>query len=182
MVKSSTTTAIDDAGQVVPYTFMVTNAGNQTLTGITVTDPKCDCGSRIPVRRHQPDSKLQLTETWTYTCSHTVTQAEMDAGGNLSNTVTADSTESAPDTDTHDIPITQTPAIHVVKSSTTTAIDHAGQVVPYTFVVTNAGNQTLTGIASAIRTAMPPPRMCPVNEPRQQVAARRAGPTPATTR
>ena len=36
-----------------------------------------------------------------------MTQAEIDAGGNLSNTVTADSAESAPDTDTLNIPITQ---------------------------------------------------------------------------
>ena len=30
------------AGQAVPYTFVVTNIGNVTLSGITVSDPKCD--------------------------------------------------------------------------------------------------------------------------------------------
>ena len=108
MAKSSTTTAITAAGQVVPYTFVVTNIGNVTLTGITVSDPNCDAAPAYgrPVTRTATAS-CRLTETWTYTCNHTVTQAEIDAGGNLSNTVTADSTESAPDTDTHDIPITQ---------------------------------------------------------------------------
>ena len=47
----------------------------------------------------------------------------MDAGGNLSNTVTADSTESAPATSTLNIPVVQSPAIDVVKSSTTTVGD-----------------------------------------------------------
>ena len=75
-----------------------------------------------------------------------MTQAEIDAGGNLSNTVTVDSAESAPDTDTVNIPIAQTPALNVAKRSTTTAVTAAGQVVPYTFTVTNTGNLTLTGV------------------------------------
>ena len=145
VVKTSTTPRSRPPARV-PYTFTVTNTGNMTLTGITVTDPKCSGGAGGSERRHQHRLKLQLTETWVYGCTHTVTQAEVDAGGNLSNTVTADSAESAPDTDTLNIPIAQSPAIDVVKSSTTTSVTAAGQVVPYTFTVTNTGNITLTGI------------------------------------
>ena len=130
----------------MPYTFLVTNIGNVTLSGITVSDPKCNAAPAYQSGDANTDNKLQVTETWTYTCSHTVTQAEIDAGGNLSNTATADSTESAPDTDTHDIPVTQSPAILVVKASTTALIAKAGDVVPYSFTVTNPGNQTLTGV------------------------------------
>ena len=39
----------------------------------------------------------------------------------------------------------QSPELNVTKSSTTTSITAVGQVVPYTFVVTNVGNQILTG-------------------------------------
>ena len=60
--------------------------------------------------------------------------------------MTADSVESGPDTDTLDIPVSQSPALQVVKSSTTTSITAAAQVVPYTFTVTNTGNVTLTGV------------------------------------
>jgi hypothetical protein len=93
-------------------------------------------------------SKLDLTETWTYTGSHTVTQAEIDSNGggdgDLDNTVTADSNETGPETDDHFIPISRTPGLNVAKSSTTTLITAAGQIVPYTFIVTNTGNVTLT--------------------------------------
>ena len=148
--KSSTTTSITAVGQVIPYTFAVTNPGNVTLTGITVTDPKCDAAPALQSGDTNNDNMLQTTETWTYTCSHTVTQAEIDGNGggdgDLDNTVTADSNETGPDTDDYSIPITQTAAINVEKSSTTTSITAAGQVVPYTFTVTNTGNVTLTGI------------------------------------
>ncbi len=145
VVKSSTTTEITYAGQIVPYVFTVTNEGNQTLTGVTVEDDKCDTAP-IYNSGDDGDNKLQTNETWIYNCSHTVTQAEMDTGGNLSNNVTVDSVESPSDTDTKDIPITQTPAINVVKSSTTESITTAGQVVPYTFTVSNEGNLTLSEI------------------------------------
>ena len=145
--KSSTTASITAAGQVVPYAFVVTNTGNMTLTGIAVTDPNCSAAPAYQSGDTNSDGKLDLAETWNYTCSHTVTQAEVDAGGNLSNTVTADSAESLPDTDNLNIPISQTPSLHVVKSSTTTTITTAGQVVPYAFTVTNTGTVTLTGIS-----------------------------------
>ena len=75
-----------------------------TLTGVTVSDPNCTSVISGPTGDTNTDGKLQTTETWTYTCSHTVTQAEIDAGGrtDVHNMVTADSVESAPDTDDHE--------------------------------------------------------------------------------
>ncbi len=146
VVKSSTTTSITSAGQVVPYTFTVTNTGNVTLTGVTVIDPLCNAAPAYQSGDTNNDTQLQTTESWIYTCSHTVTQTEIDAGGSLNNTVTVDSTESGPDTDTHNIPITQTAGINVVKNSTTASVTTVGQSVPYTFTVTNTGNVTLTGV------------------------------------
>ena len=146
VVKSSTTPSVTAAGQVCPYTFTVTNTGNVTLTGDHGRRPKCGAAPTLSSGDTNADSKLQLSETWVYGCSHTVTQAEVDAGGNLSNTVTADSVESAPATSTLNIPVARTPSIarrEVLDDGVVTA---AGQVVPYTFTVTNTGNVTLTGI------------------------------------
>ena len=147
VIKTSTTTDVTVVNQVVPYSFAVSNNGNVTLTGITVTDANCDAAPAYQSGDANTDNVLDLNEIWTYTCSRTITQAEIDTGGNLSNTVTADLTESLADTDTLDIPITQTPSIQVVKSSSTTDVTAAGQIVPYSFAVTNTGNITLSGIS-----------------------------------
>jgi uncharacterized repeat protein (TIGR01451 family) len=149
VAKASTTTAITAADQVVPYTFVVTNIGNVTLTAITVSDLNCDAPpAYVSGDLGIGDGQLQLTETWTYTCNHTVTQAEVDAGGNLSNTVTADSAESAPDTDTHNIPISQNPVLGLTKTDdlNPAKYGHVGQVVEYTLTATNNGNVTLHNV------------------------------------
>ncbi|MBK5308019.1 MAG: DUF11 domain-containing protein [Frankiaceae bacterium] len=143
VVKTSSTTTITAAGQVVPYSFAVTNTGNVTLTGITVTDPSCNAAPSRTGGDTNGDNQLQTTETWTYTCSRTVTQAEIDTGGNLSNTVTADSVQSPPDTDTLDIPIVQSPALSIDKSAAETSYSVVGTVLHYSYLVTNTGNTTL---------------------------------------
>ena len=153
VTKSSTTSSITAAGQVVPYVFHVTNVGNLNLSVITVVDGNCDAGPTYVSGDTGADGVLGLTEDWTYTCDHTVTQAEIEAGGNLSNTVMADSFESAPDTATLAIPITQAPAIQVTKSGTLdmtgvppTGMVNVGDTVTYGFTVTNTGNVSLTSI------------------------------------
>jgi uncharacterized repeat protein (TIGR01451 family) len=143
VVKSSTTTAITVAGQSVPYTFTVT--GNVTLSGISVTDGKCDTPPAYLSGDTISDGKLQVGETWIYTCSHTVTQAEIDAGGNLSNTVTADSNESGPDTDTLNIPIKLSADLAIKKTADNMAPDIDDDVI-FTIAVTNNGPSDATGV------------------------------------
>jgi len=110
--KTSTTTSITAANQQVPYTITVTNPGTVTLTGITVSDPNCDAAPAYQSGDVAPAGSLApfatSSEAWIYTCTHTVTQGEIDAGGTLDNTVTADSTESGLATDPLQIPIVQT--------------------------------------------------------------------------
>ena len=157
MAKSSTATDVTVAGQIVPYSYLLTNTGNLTLTGISLSDDNTDA---VPVCGA---TTLAPSATITCTAQHTVTQAEMDAGGNLVNNVTASSNEAADATDNLSIPITQSPSLTVAKSSTATDVTAAGQIVPYSYLLTNTGNLTLTGISSVtttrmrLRSALPPP-------------------------
>ncbi len=146
VAKSSTTSSITVAGQVVPYTFTVTNTGNVSLTVIALSDPTCDAAPGYVSGDANTDNTLQTSETWTYTCDRTVTQAQIDAGGDLSNTVTADSAETTPATDTLDIPIAQSPALTITKTISSGARFAAvGDVITYEYRVLNSGNVTVDG-------------------------------------
>ncbi len=70
--KTSTTSSMTLVGQVVTYSFLVTNTGNVPLTGITLTDPKVasiNCNGQ---------TTLAVGQSMTCSGSHTVTQAEID--------------------------------------------------------------------------------------------------------
>ncbi len=81
-----------------------------------------------------------MGETWSYTATHTVTQAEIDAGSSIVNTATADSDQTGPDTDDASIPVTLLPNIALVKTSTYNAVT---EVITYAYTVTNTGNVSL---------------------------------------
>ena len=64
-----------DAGDQIGYAFAVTNTGNQTLTGITVTDPLVTV-SGGPL----PSLAPGLTDAVTFTARYTITAADALAG------------------------------------------------------------------------------------------------------
>src|SRR5262247_4592342 len=75
----------DAAGEVISYTIDVTNDGNMTLTTPVVSDPFVSNLALVSGDADN-DGKLDVGETWHYTANHTVSQAEIDAGGSISNT------------------------------------------------------------------------------------------------
>jgi len=89
----------DTAGELINYSISVTNDGNVTLDTVDVTDPMADAGSILAVDIDSDgfndgdtdgDGDLDVGETWLYTATHTVTQAEIDAGGNYDSSDPAD--------------------------------------------------------------------------------------------
>src|SRR5258707_8648052 len=76
-------------GQVLGYTIVVHNTGKTTQGGVTVTDtlPGGATGTLSgPVETLTANGIFEPNETWTYTGSYTVTQANIDAGTSLVNT------------------------------------------------------------------------------------------------
>ena len=102
---------------------------------------------------------LAPTGTLTCTGTYTVTQADIDdnggGDGDIDNTATADSDQTEPESDSAAVPLAQSPALTIEKTVTgvdadTTPpflVDAAGDVISYSILVTNTGNQTLTGVS-----------------------------------
>ncbi len=152
LVKSANTGATA-ANQWITYTYTVKNTGTVALTNVAVTD---DSGTPQPVLGSDylhnigdanNNGKLESTETWLYTSTHFVTQAEFNAGMPLKSTGTATSSQSTPVKSTVMVPIAQHPgAITLQKTASPANVTAIDQVVTYTYTVTNTGVIPLTGV------------------------------------
>ena len=59
-----------------------------------------------------------MGETWQYTASHQVTQAELDAGTPIVNTATVTGDGATPDTDDASVAVVQSKILHIEKDAT----------------------------------------------------------------
>ena len=141
--KTSVDTSYSAVGDVLDYSFKVTNSGNVTLTGpFTVADNKATDESCPATASLAPGAFI------TCTASYTVTQADLDAGSVI-NTATGSGTFGATTvtspSDSVTISANQTRALTIDKTSTDSSYIAVGDVLDYSFKVTNSGNVTLTG-------------------------------------
>ncbi|MGL5809564.1 MAG: DUF7507 domain-containing protein, partial [Nocardioides sp.] len=136
------------AGDVITYTFRTTNTGTATLSGVSVTDTGLTGLSALECAPAAP-ATLTPGETQACTATKTMTQAETDAGA-VTNTATA--TGNPPggavpvsDTDDETVVSNASSALSLRKSASPTSYG-VGEVVTYTFVTTNTGTTSLTGV------------------------------------
>jgi len=147
VVKSGSVAGSGVAGEVITYSFLVTNTGNVTVSDIAVEEGEFS-GTGTLGAVTCPDPTLAPTGTTTCTAEYTLTQADVDAG-EVTNSATATGTppgggkittppsETTVDTD-------RTPELTLVKSANPQAVTKAGDTVEYSFLVTNTGTVTLT--------------------------------------
>ncbi|NBD30685.1 MAG: hypothetical protein GVY31_11695, partial [Alphaproteobacteria bacterium] len=139
--KQADVASVSAVGEVIDYSFAVTNSGTVTLAPVTVSDPGLGLTCTIP------SLAPGAVDSTTCTGSHTVTQGDIDAG-EVENTASADAADlPSPATDSVVTPVTgRSPAFTIDKSADDTAQVSAGQVLTYSHVVTNTGNVSLTDI------------------------------------
>src|SRR5690554_4364713 len=148
-------------GDVVEYSFTVSNNGNLTVSDITVSDDMVTVnGGPISLAPGQTDNT-------TFTATYAITQADIDAGGvwnlaiangNAPYNIPVDSVDSEDPngpldpTDPNYDPncptctftgLDQDPSIAITKNGT---YDANTGVITYSFEVTNTGNTSLTNI------------------------------------
>jgi uncharacterized repeat protein (TIGR01451 family) len=143
LTKSTTSTGYGKAGQTISYSYVVTNTGTESLTGVGVTDNKVTVSC--------PKSSLAPGASETCTAIYTVTQADVNAGS-VTNVATANGTNphsaavsSASATVTVEAS-SATSKLSVTETSTATSFHAAGNVLHYSFKVTNTGTTTLSAV------------------------------------
>ena len=112
----------DAAGEVIDYAITIANDGNMTLTDPEVSDPFVSDLSEVlsggfNAGDADQDGNLDIGETWQYQASHTVTQAEIDAGGSISNTASVTTAQSVSSEDTASVSIEQDPHVTLAKTA-----------------------------------------------------------------
>ena len=139
--KTTTTANYDNAGDTIAYTYKVTNSGNVPLTPTyAVSDNK------TTVTCPQTPNPLNPGQFITCTATYTVTQADIDAGS-VVNIATASAMYGAnpvtSNQDTVTVPALQGPALTLDKDTPTLNYNSVGDVIQYTYKVTNSGNVSL---------------------------------------
>ena len=149
--KTASDTTDVTVGQVITYTYNVRNTGNVLLTGVSITDAHNGDG---PLGTISPASvaSLPVGQTAIFTADYTVTQADIDAAADITNiaTVTATPSRGSLPTTTAQEAVDvadPVPALTMVKTATTTDFDTVGDIISYTYRVTNAGNISISAIS-----------------------------------
>jgi len=142
------------AGASLTYSITVTNTGNITLHNVSVSDPKISPSS-ASCPTLAPGSSCILTGT------HTVTQAEIDAG-QIVNTATGDSDETPPVTDELITPLVKDPEMSIFKTLLTDISGGVtvGDILIYSVTTFNSGNTTLNNVTVTDSRLTPALKTC----------------------
>ena len=137
IVKTATPATYSAVGDVISYSYLVTNSGNVTLAGpVTVADDKatvtCPAGGLAPLA------------SMTCTASYTIIPGDITAG-TVTNTAYAksDETQSLPDSETVTF-VNIPPDLSVTKTANPTSVPETGGSVTFTFAVINNASEAAT--------------------------------------
>jgi uncharacterized repeat protein (TIGR01451 family) len=130
-------------GAQIPYEFVVTNTGGTPISNLVVTD---DTVGRVSC----PDTTLDPGQTTVCTATYTVTAADV-ARGFVRNTAVAsgigsnETTVTSPESE-FTLPLGGRVALALIKETDVTRTYRVGDVVDYTYVVTNVSANVVSGV------------------------------------
>jgi len=150
LAKTADLTANAAVGDLVTYSYLVTNTGNVSLTNVAVSDVHSGTGTLSAITPASADLAPGATET--FTATYTVTQADIDAGTDITNIATADAVPAngtlTPVTDDAAVSLeAPTPSLTLAKTASETADVSVGDVVTYSYLVENTGNVGIDNVA-----------------------------------
>lgn len=147
IVKTGAPLIYHRVGQVITYTYTVTNtspADGFTLSDITVHD------ALLGTITNCADRTLAPGQSTTCTATHTITQADLNAGQVVNTAHATGNTENGTGVTSNEeeeiVTAEQYAALRVTKVATPRTFDAPGQTITYRYTVRNTGNVTLTGV------------------------------------
>jgi hypothetical protein len=145
ITKTAAPPSYDAAGQEITYHYRVTNTNYFTLHDVHVLDDRIGHSIRCT------PSTLATGDAAACTAEYAITQADLDAGHvtNAARTTGFTPNDDAVFGGPADATVTarQRPAIHLVKSASPVTYAAPGEIINYTYTVTDTGNVTLHRIA-----------------------------------
>ncbi len=140
-------------GQIISYTFTVTNTGNTPLDNVVVTDPPLPALVGLDPT---PVPRLLPGESATRTATYALTQADID-NRRVDNTASVTgqwgiegaTPRTVTDEDSAAVTTLAEPALEIVKeivANTITDPTELDQTITYSFAVTNTGNTRLRDV------------------------------------
>jgi hypothetical protein len=131
------------AGDSIDYTYTILNTGNVTIDAPFSIDDSLiasvDCSGAA--------ASIDPTESTTCTASYTISQADMDNGSVYNSAMATGHYQSTAVTAQAEttVDLTQSHAIGLAKAATESTFTQAGDLIHYTYTITNQGNVTLDG-------------------------------------
>lgn len=138
------TAAFNTVGQVIQYSYVVTNTGNTPLAGpVSITDDKV-MGVACPNVNTvgNLDDKLDLNESLTCAGSYGITTADLNSGS-ITNNATAMVGEVVSAIATATVRMAENKVLLLGVSANPTSYSQAGQTITYTYTISNVGTSTL---------------------------------------
>lgn len=154
----------DQAEESLSFFFTLTNTGNVSLSTVEITDPLLAPNSVSLISGDEDlDGELDVTETWNFIGMHILTQEDIDGGDfvnqatgtalDVNNVMVSDLSGTAPDNDEATVyelcnegnmALTKKASLNDLNGN---GLADAGEVIDYTFTVSNTGNISLSDIS-----------------------------------
>jgi uncharacterized repeat protein (TIGR01451 family) len=156
---------ITDAGDTITFTYIITNNGNVTISGVTPVDTgptfngAAGTGSLGAFTLTAGSATLAPGQSATFTAVYTLTQADVDNAAGITNGVANSASPTGTDPQNSTIPsmppgtaIAAGPLLTIDKTATLTDTNgngtaDVGEVIVYRYRVSNTGNVALTNVA-----------------------------------
>jgi large repetitive protein len=146
LVKSVTETTFTSAGNLLHYSYLVTNNGFASLPGpVTVADNKATVTCPAVNTVGDLDDFFDPGESITCTATYTITGTDVSNAA-VTNTASASAGGATSPTASKTVPLSTSADVSLVKTLDTAGPFNSGQTISYTIVVANAGPATATSI------------------------------------